>query len=219
MAAQPTILLIPGLNNSGPNHWQTYWENDLPNAHRVELGSWGQPRRNSWITKLGIAISQTDAPTILVAHSLGCLATAWWVANEPDVARFSIAGALLVAPCNVDSHPVDPRLKQFGPAPRVKFPFPTIVVGSENDPYCTLDHTKKLARKWGARFVNAGRFGHINAESGIGDWPYGLYLLGDLLRQQNIDSFGHEAPLAPRTIQRRLPIVGETIYEEGSAIP
>lgn len=216
MSEQPTILLIPGLNNSGPTHWQTHWQNELPNSVRAELGSWDQPQRNSWITKVGIAVRQAEKPVVLVAHSLGCLATAWWIANEPNIAQFNIIGALLVAPCNVDSHPLDERLKQFGPAPRVKFPFPTVVVGSENDPYCTFDHARKLARKWGARFVNAGRFGHINAESGIGNWPYGLYLLEDLLRKNKSDEFGHQAP---RIIQRHLPIVSERIFEEGSAIP
>ncbi len=88
---------------------------------------------------------------------------------------------MLVAPPNVDERPLDTRLISFGPAPKVKLPFPTILVGSENDPYCSFSHAQKLARRWDARFVNAGHFGHINAESKIGNWPYGLYLLSDLL--------------------------------------
>ena len=182
-STEPAILIVPGLNNSGPDHWQSHWERDLPNASRAELGAWSSPRRTSWTTNLGIAIASTSGPKILVAHSLGCLAVAWWASQEPDAKRHDVAGALLVAPPSVDNCPLDSRLANFAPAPRVVLPFPTILVGSENDPYCSLRHAGKLARRWGARFVNAGPFGHINAASGIDDWPYGLYLLRSLLSE------------------------------------
>lgn len=213
MTDKPTILLIPGLNNSGQSHWQTHWENSIEGAQRVQLGNWTAPHKNSWITKLGVAIRQAEKPVIIVAHSLGCHALAWWAASEPDAAKSGVAGAMLVAPPNVDSHPIDDRLKSFSPAPRFVLPFPTLVVGSENDPYCSFDHSLKLARRWGARFINAGRFGHINADSGIGTWPYGQYLLGDLLRQQHIN--GDPSHVPGRTIERHLPIRGESQFEEG----
>jgi predicted alpha/beta hydrolase family esterase len=181
----PAILIVPGLNNSGPDHWQSHWERDLSNASRVELGAWSSPRRTSWTTNLGIAIASISGPKIIVAHSLGCLAVAWWASQEPDSENQDIVGALLVAPPSVDNCPLDSRLANFAPAPRVFLPFPTILVGSENDPYCSLRHANKLARRWGARFVNAGPFGHINAASGIDDWPYGLYLLRGLLSQES----------------------------------
>ena len=34
--ATPPILIVPGLYNSGPDHWQSHWERDLPGAVRVE---------------------------------------------------------------------------------------------------------------------------------------------------------------------------------------
>lgn len=159
------------------------------------------PQRNSWVTNLGIAIRQASKPVILVAHSLGCHAVAWWAAQEPDAARSNIAGAMMVAPPNVDSRPNDPRIVAFSPVPRVPFPFPTLLVGSENDHYCSFEHAQKLARRWGARFVNAGRFGHINADSDIGDWPYGLYLLADLLKLERPGE-NREAANASRAINR-----------------
>src|SRR3546814_11924857 len=55
-----------------------------------------------------------------------------------------------------------------------------IVVASDNDPYAKTAQVWRLARRWDARFVNAGPFGHINAESEIADWPYGQYLLASL---------------------------------------
>lgn len=177
---EPTIIIIPGLNNSGPDHWQTKWQERLPNAVRAELGGWDSPRRSAWITNLGIAIRQIAGPKILVAHSLGCHAVAWWAAQEPEAAELGIIGALLVAPPNVDTVAKGSKLADFGPAPRTFLPFPSLLVGSQNDPYCATQHAQKLARRWRARFINAGLFGHINADSDIGEWLYGLSLLDTL---------------------------------------
>lgn len=176
----PSILLVPGLNNSGPAHWQTEWESFLPKASRVHLGSWSHPRRAAWVTNLGIAIRQTPGPKILVAHSLGCHAVANWAAQEPDAANLGVIGALLVAPPDVDNIGDCSALASFKPSPRQFLPFPATLVASENDPYASIEHSQKLARRWRARFVNAGLFGHLNADSGIGAWPYGLYLLDSL---------------------------------------
>ena len=48
----------------------------------VELGMWDQPHRNTWINQLNLAIRAADRPVILAAHSLGCLAVAWWAQPE-----------------------------------------------------------------------------------------------------------------------------------------
>lgn len=176
----PKILIIPGLNNSGPEHWQTKWAAKLPEVTWVQLGGWDNPRRAAWVTNLGIAIQQQSGPKILVAHSLGCLAVAWWAMHEPNAAHCEIVGALLVAPPNVDCVSKGSKLADFAPAPKVRMPFKTLLVGSENDPYCSRHHAEKLSRRWGARFINAGLCGHINADSGIGEWPYGLSLIGSL---------------------------------------
>ena len=70
--ADPLVLLVPGLNDSGPNHWQTHWERDVPGCERVDLGRLDDPHRNTWVNKLNLAIHQAGRPVILVAHSLGC---------------------------------------------------------------------------------------------------------------------------------------------------
>jgi predicted alpha/beta hydrolase family esterase len=60
-------------------------------------------------------------------------------------------------------------------------PFPSLVVGSVDDPYATVDFARGLAADWGSDFVVAGALGHINADSGLGDWPQGRKFLADLL--------------------------------------
>ena len=182
-AQEPLILTVPGLSNSGPAHWQTRWEQQLGNCHRVELGMWDRPHRNTWVNKLNLAIREADRPVVLVAHSLGCLAVAWWAHFEGREAAGRVAGALLVAPPEVDFFPLDPRLETFAPTPAHPLPFPAILVGSRNDPYIGFRTAQRLARTWGARFADAGTSGHINADSDLGDWEFGQFLLGQLLKR------------------------------------
>jgi hypothetical protein len=51
------------------------------------------------------------------------------------------------------------------------------MVASTNDPWMTVEKAETWAERWGSDFVNAGALGHINAESGLGDWRFGQRLL------------------------------------------
>lgn len=175
----PLVLTVPGLNNSGPDHWQTRWESGHAGCLRVNLGQWDRPHRNSWINQLNLAVRNVQGPVLLAAHSLGCHAVAAWALMEPDAAQL-VAGALLVAPPEVDFFPLDPRVSAFSPTPAGALPFPTVLLASRNDPYCGQPAARVLARMWGAQFVDAGMLGHINADSGLGDWPDGWRLLSQV---------------------------------------
>jgi predicted alpha/beta hydrolase family esterase len=177
---EPLVLLVPGLNNSGPTHWQTLWERELPDTARVELGMWDDPHRNTWVNQLNLAIHRAGRPVVLVAHSLACHAVAWWNEYEQPGPDSPVLGALLVAPPDVEEAGVDPRLGRFAPVMRRAFPFPTILAASRDDPYLRFDRARRLARIWKSRFIDAGWLGHINADSGIRDWPFGQFLLRQL---------------------------------------
>ncbi|MBO9623991.1 MAG: alpha/beta hydrolase [Sphingomonas sp.] len=177
----PVVLTVPGLGGSGPSHWQTLWEQSRPDTHRVELGMWETPHRNSWVTKLDQAIRSAQAPVVLAAHSLGCLAVAWWAELSGQPFAWPVAGALLVAPADVDREGVRPELAGFGPTPRRSLPFPSIVVASSDDPWISRDKARELAGGWGSLFVDAGPQGHLNAASGIGWWEEGQGLLDRVL--------------------------------------
>jgi predicted alpha/beta hydrolase family esterase len=177
----PKLLIVPGLGNSGANHWQSIWERERGDCNRVELGGWDQPHRNTWVNKLNVAVLESDRPVVLVAHSLGCHAVAWWNILERPAAAGKVVGALLVAPPTVEDRLADSRLSAFAPLAREKLPFPSIVAASRDDPYASFGHSRKMARLWGSRLVDAGWLGHINAESRIGNWPFGLHLLDRLL--------------------------------------
>ena len=177
----PIILTVPGLGGSGPSHWQTLWEQSRPDTSRVELGMWDTPHRNSWVTKLDQAIRGAQAPVVLAAHSLGCLAVAWWAELSGQPFGWPVVGALLVAPADVDRRGAKPELSGFSPTPTKPLPFPSIVVSSSDDPWVTSERAGELARGWGSLFFDAGPQGHLNAASGIGWWEEGQTLLDRVL--------------------------------------
>ena len=177
----PTILTVPGLGGSGDEHWQTLWERASLDIHRVELGLWDAPDRAIWVRRLDGAIRDAGAPVVLVGHSLGCLAIAWWAVFSEGARARPIAGALLVSPPDVDREDAAPEIAGFAPAPMTPLPFPSIMVASEDDPWIAAPRARALASRWGSHFVDVGALGHINAASGVGAWAEGRALLGRLL--------------------------------------
>jgi predicted alpha/beta hydrolase family esterase len=193
--SEPIVLLVPGLNDSGPGHWQTRWERERDDCRRVELGRWADPIRNMWVNKLNLELQRASRPVVLVAHSLGCHAVAWWAEYEQPDYGHPVIGALLVAPPDVEDPAADPRLRRFAPVPETELPFPAIVVASRDDPYMPIGKARKLARTWNAQFADAGYAGHINAASQMGDWPFGQFLLSRLLAPRHVGSGMAEALL------------------------
>lgn len=177
----PVILTVPGVGNSGPTHWQSVWERERGDCQRVELGLWDQPHRNLWVNQLNAAIRAAASPVVLVAHSLGCHAVAWWSALEPAASDGKVIGASLVAPPSVEGRPRDSRLAAFAPLVRDRLPFASILAASRDDPFAEFGQSRKMARLWGSRFADAGWLGHINADSGIGDWLFGQHLVNRLI--------------------------------------
>src|SRR5207248_9590649 len=68
-----SVLTVPGLDGSGPEHWQSLWERRLNRCERVQMGDWANPQRSKWIRRLDQEIRSSPAPVLIAAHSLGCL--------------------------------------------------------------------------------------------------------------------------------------------------
>lgn len=174
------ILILPGLDDSPPGHWQSHWA-ALSQSRRVELGDWTRPRLHLWVPALDRAVRESPRAVVLAAHSLGCLAAAWWASLcWVEALRDKVKGALLVAPPDVDALDSNPRIRDFRPLPRLRLPFRTILVASRDDPYVAYGRAEAMAAAWGAELVDAGEAGHLNAESGLYEWPSGLRLLASL---------------------------------------
>ncbi|GAA1236326.1 alpha/beta hydrolase [Kitasatospora nipponensis] len=178
MTITPTVLLLPGYQNSGPQHWQSHWERLHPQYLRVEQADWDFPLVEDWVATLHKAVVAQPGPVVLVAHSLGCVTVAHWAARH----GLPVHGALLVAPADIDTVEID-ELTNFRPIPLEPLPFPSIVVASSDDPYASIERSRLLADRWGSRLVEAGAHGHLNSDSGMGDWPAGQELLRELIEQ------------------------------------
>ncbi|WP_026437686.1 alpha/beta hydrolase [Acidovorax sp. JHL-9] len=173
------VLLLPGWQNSGTGHWQSLWE-ARHGYQRVEQHDWMRPLRGDWSARLEETVVDAAGPVVLVAHSLGCILTAWWAAHSPHTHR--VLGALLVAPGDVERPDLAAQIHGWAPIARQPLPFPSVLVCSRDDPYCSLERAEGLAQAWGARFIDGGERGHLNAESGLADWPEGHALLHTLLK-------------------------------------
>jgi predicted alpha/beta hydrolase family esterase len=192
-----SVLLLPGWQNSGPDHWQSLWER----AHgffRVEEHDWMRPLRGDWIIRLEETLLKLTQPAWLVAHSLGCIQVAAWAAHSMQTHR--VAGALLVAPGDPEREDLRPLLPSWSPVPRARLPFPSRVVACHNDPYCDWARVVGFARDWGSDLIDAGTTaGHLNAESGLGHWPFGLDVLHQMQAQTRFPVHAQGQKLADDT--------------------
>ena len=171
-----TLILVPGWRDSGPEHWQSLWQARMPGAQRLALADadWQFPRRKVWVEALSELILQQEGPVVVAAHSLGCITTA----HLPEAVAARIQGALLVAPADPQRRGI---LADFAPVPYQTLPYRSVLVASHNDPYCPIRTAGAYARSWGSEWVRLQNAGHINVESGHGEWPLGLALLQSLL--------------------------------------
>jgi len=176
MSKQPTIIIVPGWKNSDDGHWQSLWASSIEGAVRVKQDNWTSPTRAAWVDRIAQTILEQAGDVVLVAHSLGCIATTLL----PAEVCHRVQGALLVAPADPERRA---PLVDFSPAPYQPLPYRSVLVASSNDPYCSVRTAGAYARAWGSEFVRLQNAGHVNTESGFGDWPLGLALLQSLVGQ------------------------------------
>jgi uncharacterized protein len=176
MTLSSRVLLLPGWLDSGPSHWQSRWQ-ALHGDLRVQQSDWLRPKRGDWMARLEEVLLQAgdDRPVLLAAHSLGCHLVAAWAAHSRHAGR--VQGALLVAPPDIERDDMPPNLRPWRPAVRARLPFAAIAVASSNDPFAAPERAAQMAQDWGARLVAIGAAGHINGDSGLGDWAEGRALL------------------------------------------
>jgi predicted alpha/beta hydrolase family esterase len=173
------VLILPGWQNSGPQHWQSLWESRHGYV-RVEQHDWDTPLRGDWVARLEEVILTCDEPAVLVAHSLGCILTAAWASHSKNTHR--VKAALLVAPGDVERPEVREMLPSWSPIALQALPFPSVLLASRDDPYCEFERAKLFGYAWNSQFMDYGPCGHINADSGLASWPEGHVLLQDLMK-------------------------------------
>lgn len=166
---------IPGLRNSGPNHWQTTWEKQFPNDFiRIQQDNWERPDCDSWMNRLEEVLSQHDlSDAILIGHSVGCATIVNWFGKY----QHRIKGALLVAPSDVERGDYPTYITGFIPLHLQKLPFPSIVVASTNDHVVDYERAEYFADIWGSEFVTIENGDHLEGAIGTNNWSEGIALL------------------------------------------
>ena len=186
------VFVVPGIGNSGRSHWQSLWQASNPDWQRLAVDDWNCVVCADWVSAMERQLAAADEETVLVAHSLGCLAVAHWAARHGK----KIRGALLVAVPDPESSVFRRAATSgFTPLPLTRLPFPTTVVASTNDPYGSADYARACAAAWGSEFVEVGAKGHLNSESNLGNWPEGLRLL----EKMNFSEKSPSKTACPRT--------------------
>jgi len=170
------VLIVPGYHGSGDAHWQSWLQTQLPQARRVTGIDWEKPALHPWADAVINDLDKHPDPSIIVAHSFGCLVSALAIAHRPR----RVAGVILVAPADPErfalsgprdlGQPREPSIARF--LPSAALDTHGLVVGSRNDPWMKLQHAHAWAKRWRLAFHDAGAAGHINIEAGFGPWPW-----------------------------------------------
>jgi uncharacterized protein len=178
------ILIIPGLYNAGPDHWQSHWEIAFPNMRRVQQDDWDAPVYADWARRLSEAIDRCQKPALLIAHSLGTTLVMRWA----HMARTDgVAGAFLVSPTDRDRM-AESSARGFDPMLLQPLPFPSMVLVSSNDELVSSERAQVFAKAWGSQLVDVGPLGHIGSATKLGLWPQGLVWLGQFIASLPLQS-------------------------------
>lgn len=172
----PRYVVVPGIDGSDDDHWQSIWQTHWgTDAVRIAPASWNHPVLDDWIRAIDDAARSANSPSVIVvAHSLGCLATTRWATATTG----SVAGLFLVAPPDTGGPSFPARAAPtFIGTPLRRLPVPALVISSDDDPYCSPNAARQLAEQWDAGHVTVGRHGHLNNASNLGRWPLGRSLL------------------------------------------
>jgi predicted alpha/beta hydrolase family esterase len=181
--AAATVLIVPGLRDHAPGHWQTLLAARTSRAASVEPMGRDNVDLDVRLDAIETAANAVEGPLILVAHSAGCIMVAHWAGRT----KRPVDGALLAVPPDLEApmpagYPTIGALETAGwlPMPREPLPFPSIVAASVDDPLGRFERISALSHAWGSRLVNLGAVGHLNPASGYGEWPRAEELIAEL---------------------------------------
>ncbi len=116
-------FILPGLNNSGPEHWQTHWENNY-GFKRIQQSEWDAPVADEWIETIEAEVIKYPVnEVVLVGHSLACSTIVRWAEKYKHV----IKAALLVGPSDTEAPSYPPGTTGFTRCLCLNYPFPQLL--------------------------------------------------------------------------------------------
>ncbi|MGV9663863.1 RBBP9/YdeN family alpha/beta hydrolase [Nocardia niigatensis] len=193
--AEPTVVIVPGLRDHVPEHWQTLLAERLDKVRTVPPLERDGLSRAARVAALDAVLADIEGPVVLVAHSAGVMITVHWAQKSSR----PVAGALLATPPDFESplpqgYPSLDELDTHGwnPIPWRRLTFRSIVAASTTDPLASYRRVAGMAEAWGSRLVDLGDVGHLNPASGHGYWPRAEELLRELTDPVTASAAGRE---------------------------
>lgn len=170
-------LLLHGWGGSDYPHWQAWLAAELAKDYGTVSFPLIQhphfPHLNRWKKEVKEFLSGFGPDTV-VCHSLAN--TLWFhLCNEGEIEP--VKRLVLVAPPRLDCE--IETIKSFFPVdpPKELFAERAILVVSTDDPYMPIEKAWELQERLGIPMKVIESAGHINEESGYGEWPWILEYL------------------------------------------
>lgn len=166
------VLLIHGWGGSNFPHWQSWLAGELARNYGtvsfLKLSNFDTPELGMWKEELKEHLSEFK-PDIVICHSLAN--TLWFhLCNDNSIGE--VQKLYLVAPPSINCKVEE--LKEFFPVnvpinPHAK---EVLLITSTNDPYMSEDEANALQESLGVPMKVLKDAGHINTDSGYGEWPW-----------------------------------------------
>jgi len=166
------VLLLHGWGGSDYPHWQSWLAGELAKEYGcvnfLKFSDVDAPKLDVWKRELN-AILKEFQPDIVVCHSLAN--TLWFHLCNTQTFQ-QIEKLYLVAPpsmsCDIE------ELREFFPlqTPTNLYAKEAILITSTNDPYMSKNEAEELQKKLNIPMKTLLNAGHINADSGYGEWEW-----------------------------------------------
>ena len=177
------VLLLHGWGGSNFPHWQSWLAGEIAKdygcVYFLKFSDFDRPKYELWMQELKTALEKFK-PDIVVCHSLAN--TLWFHYCQTQRLEKKLQKLYLVAPPSMDCA-ID-ELREFFPVtlPSSLNAAHSLLITSTNDPYMTQDEAQNLQKKLGVKMEVLENAGHINADSGFGEWQW---MLQELQKELN----------------------------------
>lgn len=173
---QKKVLLLHGWGGSDFPHWQSWLAGEIAKDYGtvsfLRFSNFDFPKLDVWKKELLEHLSDFR-PDIIICHSLAN--TLWFhICNDENLKIDRVEKLFLVAPpsleCKIE------ELKSFFPLdlPKKLHAQKTTLIASSNDPYMSMDEVKHIEKTLNIDTVILENAGHINSDSGYGEWGWML---------------------------------------------
>lgn len=168
------VLLLHGWGGSDSPHWQSYIAAEIARDYGcvsfLKLPNFESPDKNIWIKETQKELKEFKA-SVVVCHSLANIL--WFHMCNSELLE-DVKYLFLVAPPSLKSNISE--LNNFFPVevPKNLHAKKVFLICSNNDPYMSIEEAKELQNQLDIEMEILEDAGHINADSGFGEWKWML---------------------------------------------